>query len=831
MTDTAEILKDLTAEQIAAVTHVDGPLLVLAGAGSGKTRTITRRVAYLASLGISPFNILAVTFTNKAAGEMRERISSLLTFLPFRHRSGVTVATFHSLCARLLREFAEPAGLDPGFSILDSSDQNKMAKLALDRAGISAELLPPAKLLSAIGNSKNRLQQATQFAAMNTDFAARNVARAFSAYEQLLKENNGVDFDDLLLKMAILLRDNQEVRGQLQDRFGYILIDEYQDTNHAQFIICHMLALKHQNICATGDPDQSIYGWRGANLGNILDFEQYFPKAKVVRLEQNYRSTKTILKAASALISQNTQRKNKSLWTENEQGAPIKLIIAQDERHEARQVARQLRELFDKQNMRWDQMAVLYRINSLSRVLEDSLMEAAIPYQIIRGTEFYARKEVKDALAYLRLLLNPSDRVSFERIINVPTRGIGPGSVARLISVSQEMNISLVDACARAGEIDGLPKKAAASAQQFVVNLRACQEEFAAHLRRPAAKAAPDDLPDAIESEELPGDGEIPEFLPDAAPDGMFSFEAENNTSSAGSGQADAEGDAGADEMPMAADDGTGGAAHGNAGPLSGVAALMDRVLRRFKLLDHDKNDSEEVDRINNLLELVNVAAEFQVQNPAGTLAEYLEQVTLASDVDKLKDERGSVTLMTLHAAKGLEFPVVIMIGLEEGTLPMIRTYRDDGDMEEERRLAFVGMTRAKKRLILTSALSRMTRGFSEGRDPSRFIRELPPDCLEISEAYRADRPAGSPGYRDNVQYYPKRPVGAPQQRSSEGDAPAAKGKFRRGVLVRHPVFGVGRVEDYFENGENSRAVIEFRKVGRKTLVLAFAKLEPLDGK
>jgi DNA helicase-2/ATP-dependent DNA helicase PcrA len=830
MADTTEILADLTPEQIAAVTHVDGPLLVLAGAGSGKTRTITRRVAYLVAAGIAPFNILAVTFTNKAAGEMRQRIGELLSFLPGRQRAGVTVATFHSLCAKLLREFAPHAGLDSNFNIIDSSDQTKMAKLALEHAGISAELLPPARLLSAISQSKNRLQQASQFAAHHTDFASRNIARAFAAYEQLMKENKAVDFDDLLLRMAMLLRDNTEIRERLQDRFQYILIDEYQDTNHAQFIICHMLALKHQNICATGDPDQSIYGWRGANLGNILDFEQHFPNAKIVRLEQNYRSTKTILKAASALIANNLQRKNKSLWTNNEQGARIKILYAADEREEARNVARQLREMFDQHKMRWDEMAVLYRINSLSRVLEDALMEAAIPYQIVRGTEFYARKEVKDALAYLRLLINPSDRVSFERIINVPTRGIGPGSMDRIIAYAQENRLNLLEACAQAQQIDGLTKKASSAARVFGHQMELCRTEFAHLLRTapvlPASDSPPDASADGADEAELA----VPDFADDLRADQLF-FVSDDNEDTAGDphrgsepGQeSDFESEA-QSEIP----------ARSNTS-LRGVAALMDRMLRIFKLIDHDKRDAEEVDRINNLLELINVAAEFTSQNPDGTLAEYLEQVTLVSDVDKLDDERGSVTLMTLHAAKGLEFPLVIMIGLEEGTLPMSRSFgksgRDDSDMEEERRLAFVGMTRAKKRLILTGALSRMTRGFGEGRTPSRFVSELPKDCIELFDAFRQPRPAGSPGYRDNLQYHPKRPQGLPSERSiSDGGSPVADAKFRRGVLVRHPMFGVGRVEDYIENGESSRAVIEFRKVGRKTLVLAFAKLELIGG-
>ena len=788
------ILAGLTEPQRAAVTHIEGPLLVLAGAGSGKTRVITRRVAYLAANGIAPWNILAVTFTNKAAGEMRQRTLDLLRHLPLRMANGVTVSTFHSLCARLLREFAVAAGLSPTFNIADTADQLKMLKQAMEGAGVSVDHFPPARMLEVISSAKNRLQSAEQFAQIGGGFFEKNAAKAYLAYDQLMRTANVVDFDDLLFKTAVLLRDNADVRKELQERFGYILIDEYQDTNHAQFVIAHMLALNHQNICATGDPDQSIYAWRGANLSNILEFEQFFPKAKVVLLEQNYRSTKTILKAASALIANNRRRKAKTLWTDNQTGPGIDLITASDERQEAAEIVRRLKALHESEQIGWDKMAVFYRVNALTRVLEDALMKSAVPYQIIRGTEFYSRKEVKDVLAYLRLIANPEDNVSLERIINVPTRGIGSTSVSRMAAFAAEKKISLLDACRQAANIDGLGKKAEAC-RSFAVLVDSWRQRFVADVSRKPSAEEPID--DAIEPEIDNGEQEFDAAVleEEAFTDGLI------------------------DTSPQRKKQIT-------------VAEIMETVISESGLIGSTKQaDEEELQRRANVLELINVAAEFDKQNPGGTLQDYLTQVTLVSDIDQMRDESGAVTLMTLHAAKGLEFPVVAIVGWEEGLLPhqrMMEQGLSDNDMEEERRLAFVGITRAMKHLILSGTVYRMIMGRSEARMASRFLNEMPADCFNLIDLAAQEPAAGSAGFRDGALHYPRRPA-AKTAKSDETGA-TKLGGFRRGSLVRHHTFGLGRITELREIGDSQIAMVEFKSVGFKKLVLKFAKLETVDG-
>ncbi len=432
------LLADLTEPQIAAVTHVDGPLLVLAGPGSGKTRVITRRVAHLVRrVGIPPWNILAITFTNKAAGEMQERVAEQFSE---REARAVTVSTFHSLCARLLRQYADRLGLPRGYSIYDSSDQQRAIKQVLSDLEINPKNFPPGSMLSSISNAKNDLLDAEAFAERAADFYARTVAKVYRKYSEVLMRNQALDFDDLLLKTVQLLRRHPDVLAELQERFQYVLIDEYQDTNHAQFVIANALAAKHGNICATGDPDQSIYGWRGADISNILEFEGQYPQAKVVALEQNYRSTQTILAAADALIQRNTARKHKALWTHNDSGDPVTVTTCSDERHEASWVVQQLQALHDDKNVPWGGMAVFYRMNSLSRVMEEQLRDHGVPYQIARGTAFYDRKEIKDAVAFLRAVANPADEVNLLRIINTPARGISDKTVKQLQAFSTAHN-------------------------------------------------------------------------------------------------------------------------------------------------------------------------------------------------------------------------------------------------------------------------------------------------------------------------------------------------------------------------------------------------------
>ncbi|HEY4328639.1 MAG TPA: UvrD-helicase domain-containing protein [Phycisphaerae bacterium] len=827
MLDPLKALEGLTPPQRQAATHIDGPLLVLAGAGSGKTRTITRRVAYMVACGIPAWNILAITFTNKAAGEMRERIFSLIKESRIAGGGGmgrgVTVATFHALCARLLREFAAEAGLPKSFSIFDSSDQSKAVKQAIKDANISAENFQPAAVLSAISGAKNKLLSPASYAQSAAGFFEKNVARVFLRYEQILADNKAVDFDDLLLKMAILLRDNREVREKLQERFQYILIDEYQDTNHAQFLLAHMLAMNHKNICATGDPDQSIYGWRGANLNNILEFEQFYPNAKVVLLEQNYRSTKVILEAASALIAKNTKRKKKDLWTENEKGEKIQLLKCADEHQEASEVIRRL-QTQKRQGLSWDKMAIFYRVNSLSRVLEDALMKAAIPYQIARGTEFYARKEIKDVLAYLRVIANPQDSVSLERIANVPARGLGDTSLLKIAAYAGTQRIGLLDACRQADDVPELTTRALNSAKKLAGLFDAWRALIGAE---PPAALSPPEIPEPVAEENLDDDPLFDASLADALANSEEVIEDLTEDAQLASEEPPQD-----ELLPD---------------PLLKIPApakssipirqLMERVVRDSGIEDELKKADAGEDtgeaRLSNVGELINVAAEFDIQNPGGTLDDYLQQVTLVSDVDKIKDAGGAVTLMTLHAAKGLEFPFVAMVGMEDGLIPHARAVgfsADPNEMEEERRLAFVGITRAMKQLVLSNARYRMIRGQTERTIESQFISEMPDECFDIVDVSGEDGP-GSVGYRDEASYgrraqNDRRSYEAAAQRR---EADAVAGGFTRGMLVRHAQFGLGRIKEITNMGAMTRAIVQFQAVGDKPLILQYARLEKVD--
>ncbi|HEY1629424.1 MAG TPA: UvrD-helicase domain-containing protein, partial [Tepidisphaeraceae bacterium] len=710
-----------------AATHVDGPLLIVAGAGSGKTRVITRRVAYLISQGIVPASILAITFTNKAAGEMKQRVSSVLD-RPLRDFGQLDqpwpmICTFHSLCLRILRHYATRIGLPANFSIFDSADQTRLLKEALKSLEISSTNFPPGSVHSAISKAKNELVSPEAYAQTAGDFYTRTVARVYTKYQQLLQQNSALDFDDLLLRATLSLREHREVLAELQERFQYLLIDEYQDTNHVQYVLAHALALKHRNICVVGDPDQSIYAWRGADIQNILDFETDYPDAKVVRLEQNYRSTKTILAIASKLIAKNTQRKDKSLWTENEQGERAKLILAQDEYDEAESIVKELKQIHER-GVDWNEMAIFYRMNALSRVMERALFNAKIPYQIARGVEFYGRKEIKDVLAYLRVIANPADEISLQRIVNVPTRGIGDSSIKQIQTWAFANGLSLFDAMARANEINGLSTRAVNSIAQFINLVEAWR-----HL----AAAPP--------------------------------------------------------------------------GGASSVRALMEDVVKRSGMeAALKKLGGEEQEEIANVNELITSAAEYDSQNTQGSLQDYLSQVSLVSDVDHLKDAGGAVTLMTLHAAKGLEFPIVAMMGLEEGCLPHARARDNPSELEEERRLCFVGITRAQKRVILSKAGYRTMRGLRERTVTSPFLNEMPQDAFEVIDH------SGMQRYeRSDVQHEP----------SSESQS-----GFRSGQLVRHPTFGMGRIEEITALGSQTRAVVKFNSAGRKTLILQYAKLE-----
>jgi DNA helicase-2/ATP-dependent DNA helicase PcrA len=748
-----ELLADLTAEQREAATHVEGPLLIIAGAGSGKTRVITRRVAYLMAQGVPAWAVLGITFTNKAAGEMKHRIGALMD-RPLRDFGRLdqpwpTICTFHSLCLRVLRHYAVTVGLPANFAIYDSGDQEKVIKEAIKTLELSTTNFPPGNIHGAISKAKNQLLTPELYAQQAGDFYSRTVSRIYTKYQALLTQNNAVDFDDLLMLTANALRDHPQVLAELQQRYQYILIDEYQDTNHAQYIVAHALAQRHKNMCVVGDPDQSIYAWRGADIRNILDFETDYPDAKVVKLEQNYRSTKTILAIASDLISHNKQRKEKGLWTTKEMGEPAHVYICQDEDDEARVVAEEIKTLHEKNGVGYNQMAIFYRMNSLSRAMEDALRFGGIPYVMARGTAFYERKEIKDVLAYLRVIANPADEVNLERIVNTPTRGIGDASVKQMKVFAVGNGIGLFNAMERVGEVQGVSTRAAGAVQKFVGMMK---------LWQGMAKTI---APGPVDME----DG------------GMFS--------------------------PVK--------------QVVSVRTLMEDVIKRSgieaMLLKKGEGDaSGDEDPLGNVNGLITEAAKFDLESPEGTLDDYLAAVTLVSDQDAMKEGSGAVTMMTLHAAKGLEFPVVAMIGLEEGILPHSRTRGNPMELEEERRLCFVGITRAQDRLILTKANYRMMRGLRERTVTSPFFNEMPQEMLRITD-------------RAGIAYGGEESREATRSRM-ETESERLAGSFRKGQMVRHPAFGVGRIAEISNMGQQTKAVIDFTMAGRKTLILQYARLE-----
>jgi DNA helicase-2/ATP-dependent DNA helicase PcrA len=702
---------------------------------------------------------------------MRERVAQLVTE---RQARAATVSTFHSLCARLIREHADRLGLPAGFSIYDTADQTRLMKQALESLQVSASHFPPAKVLSAISNAKNELQDAAAYEAGASDFYSRTVAQLFKKYQGLLAQNRALDFDDLLMRTVELMRRHPDVLARLRQRFQYILIDEYQDTNHAQFVLADTLAAEHHNLCATGDPDQSIYGWRGANLRNILEFESHYPDVTVVRLEQNYRSTKNILAVADTLIRRNKHRKHKSLWTQNPAGEPVRVVTCANERHEARWVVDWLTRLRDEQQVSWGQMAVFYRVNSLSRVIEDALRSANIPYQIARGTAFYDRKEVRDALGYLRAIANPADEVNLLRIVNTPARGISPATVRAMQARATAGGVGLGAVLEDPASVQGLGTRAVAAVQRFA--------QMVVGWRRLAGIGPVD---------RVAGPGGRPESV---------------------------------------------GSSGGGGGEEEGVASLrglVERVLRESGLEGCYRDDASDPDheRLMNLGELVSAAQQFEMQmeqqQPDGelpTVAQkllgYLEQVSLVADVDQIDPERGAVTLMTLHAAKGLEFPAVAMVGVEEGLLPHSRSHADERDVEEERRLCFVGITRSQRALAITRAQYRTLAGMTQPTIPSRFLGELPRPHVVVEDV--SDQGAvelGDSAYGGGSA----KMAGAMGESVEDQEAGVP---LPRGVLVRHPHFGLGRVLEVRPAGHQTRARVEFQLVGIKTLILEYARLE-----
>jgi ATP-dependent DNA helicase UvrD/PcrA len=761
-------LDSLNTEQREAVLQIQGPLLILAGAGSGKTRVITSRIAYLVANGhASPENVLAVTFTNKAAEEMRARVESLLG----ANCSRMWVSTFHSLCARLLRREAPAIGLSRDFVIYDSSDQLTVVKQALKELHIDDSLVQPRAALSRISHAKNRMEDPASLAASaGWNRRDENIAKIYSYYVKALKDSSALDFDDLLLKTVELMEQSPKVRDKYAEQFRFVMVDEYQDTNRPQYLLIRRLAGIHRNLCVVGDPDQSIYKWRGADLRNLLDFEQDFPEARTVKLERNYRSTQIILDAASAVISQNRNRKDKHLWTDRKGGSRIVYFRGNDELEEADFITRTARQgLADDVEAT---VAVLYRTNAQSRTIEDALMREGLAYKIVGGVRFYERREIKDTLAYLRLIINPHDDVSVRRVINVPARGIGKGVIDALDKFSSDASGG-----GRQKEEDAFPLLAAGlapavSANSLWARIVRGLEERAFSGRAAAALTVFRDL--IVTLTEI----------------------------------------ARADSVSIA------------------IGKALDRSGYLQDLREERSEDAE--GRIENLAELVSAAREYESREPEPSLGGFVDRLSLLSDVDEEEGTREArIWLMTLHSAKGLEFPMVILAGLEEGLFPHSRSSEDLEELEEERRLCYVGMTRARARLVLTGAARRRIFGEYQASEPSRFIDEVPVELLDrVKPSY------SSSGYHGNFPHYEFRtnPYGRGGRGRAREESPAYKYEdedqttgmaLRLGMKVRHPQFGIGTVLSIEALADDTKLVVRFVDIGQKTLRAKFAKLEP----
>lgn len=742
---TVDCTYGLNPQQAEAVINTEGPMLIMAGAGSGKTKVLTCRVANLLQKGVRPYRILAITFTNKAAAEMRERVNNMSG----PAAKDVWLFTFHAFCARFLRmEIDKLPGYGGNFAIYDTADSQNLIKQILKEMNLDDKRFQPSGILSRISNAKNALQDAATFARQAGDFYEQKVADIYSRYEQKLQLNNALDFDDLLMLSIKLLQENKEVREKYQDRFDYLLVDEYQDTNHAQYLLTKFLAAKHRNICVVGDADQSIYGWRGADIQNILDFEKDYPDAKVIKLEQNYRSTQIILDAANAVIENNTGRKPKNLWTENKSGADIIYFQAVDERDEARFVIEQLQNLQRTENKKLGDMAILYRTNTQSRIFEEMLIKSGISYNMVGGLKFYERKEIKDIIAYLRVIFNPADSLSLLRIINVPKRGIGDASLAKIQAYAAANNVSLFEAVSNAAAIDGLSSR-------FVSKL--------------------DDLAGII-------------------------FELMNL----------------AGEAP--------------------VEDLIDRVLRDTGYLEELENERtpQAQSRIDNLHELISVAQEFAASEEENNLENFLAHVALVSDIDDTELGEDAITLMTLHSSKGLEFPVVFLVGMEEGLFPHARTLMDETEIEEERRLCYVGITRAKEKLFLSSTKMRTIYGNTVTYPPSRFLQEIPARLVKTIK--RQERFSALENFKQVSEKYsarPQKPASTFNPHSFMPQKPAAAAggtgtRFNTGDRVSHSKWGEGMVVSVKDSPDGQEVKVAFAGAGVRSLLTKYAVLKKL---
>ncbi len=763
-----DLLEGLNEPQFAAVTHPGGPLLILAGPGSGKTRVITHRIAYLIQVeGVAPWRIMAVTFTNKAAREMKSRLTDLCG----DDAQHVAMGTFHSVCVRLLRAEAEHIGLDRRFVIYDDDDQMSIMKRVITDLGVDPRKFTPRSVLSAVSNAKSQLITAEAYAA--TGYFEEVVRRAYERYQHELYESHALDFDDLLFRTVQMLRDQPEIREKYQQRYQHLLIDEFQDTNVAQYVWARLLAGEgERNICVVGDPDQSIYSWRAADIRNILNFEHDYPDCNVVRLEENYRSTQTILKAASSLIAPNTKRKDVALWTRNGEGLPIVVREGYDEEEEAWFVAQEMERLVQKENRHWGECAVLYRTNAQSRAVEEAMVRHQIPYRLVGATRFYDRREIKDLLAYLRLIHNPFDSVSLQRVINVPPRGIGARTMEDLNRFASGQNLPLYTALQLAVQPDS---------------------EETAGLTRPRFTAR---VTNALAA--------VVELL---------------------------------DGLQRAAE-------------LQPVPELFDGLLERTNFRSYVMDQLEEGDeRWENVQELRGLADQFADLTPPSGLDEFLDNVALVSDVDNLTEVTDTVTLITLHQAKGLEYPFVFIVGMEEGVIPHVRSFDQPDQMEEERRLAYVGITRAKERLYLLRAFRRNNFGTRMPNPPSRFLKDIPASLVvqpgrpsvagASAQQARFRMGAGSFGGGGSGSGTPTQaPMRIPANAPRTDAAPAAAqpevavAAFKSGEHVAHGQFGEGIVVNCEPDRSGDQVVtVAFKGgAGVKRLLLSFAKLEKVGG-
>lgn len=724
------LLTGLNKEQQQAVQHTEGPLLILAGAGSGKTKVLTVRIAHLLAQGVNPYEILAITFTNKAAKEMKSRVEGLVGDVANR----IWLSTFHSFCAKFLRfEIDSFLGYNSNFTIYDTSDSQAVIKAALKALNLDDKYYPVGAMIAAISDAKNKLLFASDFRKQARDFYQQKVADVYEYYERELRKNNALDFDDLLLVAVKLLQSNATVLDKYSHRFRYVMIDEYQDTNHAQYLLAKLLASHWKNIAVVGDADQSIYAWRGADIQNILDFEKDYPNCTSIKLEQSYRSTKIILDAANAVIDNNEGRPEKNLWTDKIEGAKIQHFTAQSEHEEAAFIGDTIAKKHDIHDVPYGDMAILYRTNAQSRVLEEALIKRALPYTMVGGTKFYDRKEIKDVLAYLRVLYNPFDDLSLLRIINVPKRSIGATTVAKLQDYAREKGTSLFMTLTQLHLIDSIKGKTKEKLEEFGILIFTLVSEM------------------------------------------------EDKT----------------------------------------VLDILESILDRTGYLAQleESTDPQDQARAENIGELLSVAKDFQDTNPSGTVEDFLEQVALVNDVDSFEQEEAKVTLMTLHAAKGLEFPIVFLCGLEEGLFPHSRTLMNPEEIEEERRLAYVGITRAEKELYISNATTRTVFGRTSSYLPSRFIDEIPE---ELVDGLRAKRKVPDDIKRHVPQHMSvtSRPVTKPIVRNE------VIADWKVGDTAIHSKWGNGKVINVTGEGAGMKLTIEFPTQGVRVVMAKFAPVK-----